>query len=246
MLRRKVRSALGAARARTGKLLLAPAAIGAAMALLTASPANAAVLWTANPASGDAAFDYTACDGGQISTTNWNDGHGDIFSLNKPPGIDRCEAAGAAGRTWSNNSTYWWGWYFDTNSDNAQTVFQWKSWGTGDQQQQNYPVIMKVEGGQLKVWYVAPGETWQSVGTIPWTAGSWHKLELSITTRSDNTGSFEVWMDGTKVAGKTGVRTWDDMGNNPRWGTYGTGINGVNSHVWIDDLKLGQTRADVD
>ncbi|MEU8489590.1 hypothetical protein AB0C56_40805, partial [Streptomyces sp. NPDC048641] len=76
MQRRKVRSPLGAARARTGKLLLAPAAIGAAMTLLTTSPANAAVLWTANPASGAGAFDYTACDGGQISTTNWNDGHG--------------------------------------------------------------------------------------------------------------------------------------------------------------------------
>ncbi|MGW4391701.1 heparin lyase I family protein [Streptomyces sp. NPDC004685] len=249
MQRRNVRPALRALRAlraKTGSLLLAPAAIASAMALITASPANAAVLWTADPASGAGAFDYTACDGGQITTTNWNDGHGDIFSINKPAGINRCEVAGAAGRTWSNNSTYWWGYSFDTLTDDAQTVFQWKSWGTGDQQQQNYPVLMKVEGGQLKIWYVAPGEVWQLAGSRAWSSGTWHKIELGITTRSDTTGSFALYVDGSLVVDQHNVRTWDDMGNNPRWGTYGSTITDVNSHVWLDDLKLGQTRADVD
>ena len=74
MHRRKVRSARGAARATTGKLLLTSAAIGAAMTLLAASPAGAAGLWTAGPAAGAPAVAYTACAGGQIETTNGNDG----------------------------------------------------------------------------------------------------------------------------------------------------------------------------
>ncbi|MEV1044027.1 heparin lyase I family protein [Streptomyces sp. NPDC049916] len=226
--------------------LLAPAVITSAMALMAASPAHAAVLWTADPASGTGSFSYTACDGGSITTHDGNDGHGPVFRLDKPAGSDRCEVAGAAGRTWSNDTTYWWGWRLRTSTPDAQTVFQWKSWGTGEEQQQNYPVLMKVEDGRLKIWYVAPGEIWKPVGSREWTTTGYHKIELGITTRSDNTGSFALYVDGSLVVDQRSVRTWDDRGNNPRWGTYGSAIGDVDSTVWIDDLRLGQTRADVD
>ncbi|MFI1963142.1 hypothetical protein ACH429_03215 [Streptomyces pathocidini] len=243
MQRRNVRSALRALRAKTSRLLLAPAAIGAAMTLLTASPANAAVLWTPTAIS---SFGYTACDGGNIEYRDYGDGHGPMFHLYKPVGYDRCEVADSSTITWSNNNTYWFGWTLWTDTNNAQTVFQWKSWGTDAQQQQNYPVIMKVENGSLKIWYVSTGEVWNSVASVPWTEDAYNKLELGITTSSGSGGSLALYLNGNLVGQKTGIRTWDDMGNNPRWGTYGSTINGVASNVWIDDLKMGQTRADVD
>ncbi|UUN30763.1 polysaccharide lyase [Streptomyces sp. FIT100] len=230
------------------RYLLPPAAVAAALTLVTASPASASVLWDGNADKGLGVFAAILCDGGVSRVHTWGDSHGNFFEFNKVPGVDRCEGhslAGAEGQL-QNNRTLWFGWSLATKTGNAQTVFQWKSNGTNDQNQQNYPVIMKVEDNQLKAWYVSPGETWNAIGSRDWEEGSWHAIQMKITTSSGTGGSIEIYLDGSLLASRSNVRTWDDLGNKPRWGTYGSTIASVGSQSWVDDPKMGTTLADVD
>ncbi|MFJ6695312.1 heparin lyase I family protein [Streptomyces sp. NPDC091272] len=227
--------------------------VGATLTALlwSVSPAQAAVLWDADASQGTDVFVTTLCDApASVSVDNWNDGHGDFFTFNKPIGAARCEAhsvrTSAGEYAFQDNKTYWFGWDSMTKTGDAQTVFQWKSNGTNDQNAQNYPVIMKVEGGLLKAWYVAQGEEWTSIGTAPWTAGTWHSLQLGITTNSAGQGTLSAFLDGREFASRTGARTWDDLGNKPRWGTYWGTDTSTASINWIAGLKMGTTKADVD
>ncbi|MFF3643638.1 heparin lyase I family protein [Streptomyces sp. NPDC002564] len=214
-----------------------------------ASPRS--VLWDGDASHGLDVFGTTLCDApGSVTVDNWGGSRGDIFKFNKPIGVPRCEAHNvrtASGEyTFRDNSTYWFGWDSMTKTGDAQTVFQWKSNGTNDQHSQNYPVIMKVEDGRLKVWYVAPGEEWISIGSAPWSAGTWHAIQLGITTSSGSSGTLSVHLDGQEIASRSGARTWDDLGNKPRWGTY-WGTDGSTASInWIDGLAMGESRADVD
>ncbi|MGI5466252.1 heparin lyase I family protein [Streptomyces sp. CA-132043] len=195
-------------------------------------------------------FGTTLCDSpGSVTVDNWGTARGDIFKFNKPIGVPRCEAhnvrADGEEYSFADGKTYWFGWDSMTKTGDAQTVFQWKSNGTNDQNAQNYPVLMKVEDGKLKVWYVAPGEKWISIGTAPWSPGEWHSIQLGITTSSAESGTLAVYMDGTRIASRSDARTWDDRGNKPRWGTYWGTDDSTASINWIDGLKMGTTRADV-
>ncbi|MEU4999180.1 heparin lyase I family protein [Streptomyces sp. NPDC021622] len=228
---------------------LVPVAIAAtAASLVLAAPAQAAVEWNGDADNGGTAvFASVLCDApSYVYQPNWNDGRGKIFGFTKRPGSQRCEGHGIAGRTLSAGRTYWFGWESMTKTGNAQTVFQWKSWGTGSEHDQNYPVIMKVENSQLKIWYVAPGEEWILVGSVPWTPGTWNKIELGINAQTSTAGSFSLYVNGKQVADRQGARTWDLKGNVPRWGTYGSTITDVESVHWVDGLKMGSTRGDVD
>ncbi|MFC7622152.1 heparin lyase I family protein [Microlunatus sp. GCM10028923] len=233
-------------RPRTGRALLAAVLVAVVITVGFARPAAAAILWDGNASKGFGVFAAVLCDGGSATVTDWNDGHGAIFSLNKPVGSDRCEVHSINDESrLGDNRTLWFGWDLNTKTGNAQTVFQWKSNGTNDQHQQNYPVIMKVEDGRLRVWYVAPGETWIGIGSAAWTPGTWNAIQLGITTSSGSAGSIEVYLNGTRIAARSGVRTWDDLGNKPRWGTYGATIANTESHVWVDDPRLGTDRGSV-
>ncbi|MFJ8933818.1 heparin lyase I family protein [Streptomyces sp. NPDC102364] len=228
----------------------AAAAIGCAITFCV-STAHAAVIWDGDASQGTDVFATTLCDSpGSVTTGNWNDGHGTFFKFNKPIGTPRCEGhsvrTSAGEYTFKNNSTYWFGWDSMTKTGNAQTVFQWKSNGTNDQHSQNYPVLMKVEDGQLKAWYVAPGETWVPIGSTPWTEGAWHSVQLGITTDSAGQGTLSVYKDGNRFASRTGARTWDDLGNKPRWGTYFGTDTSTASINWVAGLKMGTSREDVD
>lgn len=233
---------------RTAGTVLKLATGAAAMTLVMATDAHAAVRWDGDASQGIGVFETVLCPSpGGVTVKNWGDSHGDFFEFLKPAGSERCE--GHSIRTpelLQNNRTLWFGWDSMTKTGNAQTVFQWKSNGANHQNQQNYPAIMKVEDSRLKVWYVAPGEQWIPIGNAPWTPETWHSVELGISTSSSAGGSVEVWLDGTRIAHRTGARTWDDLGNKPRWGTYGSTITGVSSTNWVDDPRLGDTRGDVD
>lgn len=233
-------------RPRTARALLAAFLVAVLITVGSARTAAAAILWDGNASRGFGVFAAVLCDGGHPSITDWNDGHGAIFSVHKPAGVDRCELHSIDDESLlGDNRTLWFGWDLNTKTGNAQTVFQWKSNGTGDQHQQNYPVIMKVEDDRLKVWYVAPGETWIAIGSAAWTPGTWNAIQLGIGTSSGSAGSVEVFLNGTRIAARTGVRTWDDLGNKPRWGTYGSTIAHTASHVWVDDPRLGTDRGAV-
>ncbi|MFJ4714534.1 heparin lyase I family protein [Streptomyces sp. NPDC088785] len=230
---------------------LCTAAATACATALAASPAQASVIWDADAAQGTGVFVTTLCDSpGEVSTGNWGDGHGTFFKFNKPIGSPRCEAhsvrTGGGEYSFQDGGTYWFGWDSMTKTGNAQTVFQWKSNGTNDQNSQNYPVLLKVEDDRLKAWYVAPGETWISLGTTPWTAGEWHSVQLGITTDAGGAGTLSVYKDGTEFASRTGARTWDDLGNKPRWGTYFGTDDSTASINWVAGLAMGTSRSDVD
>lgn len=230
------------------------AATAAAMVLTvtTTQPAHASLIWDGDASHGTGVFANVLCDSpSHLTTPDWNDGRGDIFAFTKEEGSERCEGhsvrAGGSEYQFTGDGThpYWFGWESMTKTGNAQTVFQWKSNGTNDQNSQNYPVIMKVEDSRLKVWYVAPGEGWISVASVPWSPEAWHRIELGIHARPGTAGWFQVHLDGQRIADVSGVQTWDTRGNKPRWGTYGSTITDVESVNWINGLKMGTAKGDV-
>ncbi|MFC5800127.1 heparin lyase I family protein [Streptomyces formicae] len=232
------------------KRLLALPSAAASMVLIMATPASASLIWNGDASNGSAAFGTFLCDDpSYVYTPDWGDGRGMIWGFTKVAGSDRCEAhnvrVGGSEYNFQPGRAYWFGWESMTKTGNAQTVFQWKSNGTNDQHEQNYPVIMKVEDSKLKVWYVAPGEQWISVGSANWAPAAWHKIKLGINAQSGTSGSIEVWLDGQRIVNHGNARTWDVLGNKPRWGTYGSTISGVESVNWINDLKMGTTSGDV-
>ncbi|MFC5800126.1 heparin lyase I family protein [Streptomyces formicae] len=259
MRRRTVRTILGGSGAQrsTGrapsrlarKRFHALPVAAAAMTLLNASSANAAVIWNGDASNGSGAFGTFLCDApSYITTPDWGDGRGKIWAVTKKAGSDRCELhnvrLNGTEYAYSPGRAYWFGWESMTSTDNAATVFQWKS--QGPTHQQNYPILMAVSESRLKVWYVAPGQVWHDVGSIPWKPQTWHRIELGINVQSGTNGGFEVWLDGQRFVNAGNARTWDDTGNKPRWGTYGSSILNQDSVNWINDLKMGDTRGDVD
>ncbi|WP_406295862.1 heparin lyase I family protein [Streptomyces sp. NBC_00624] len=229
---------------------LSPLAAGATAMMLTATPAHASVIWDGDASNGSGVFADVLCDSpNYLYTTDWNDGRGDIFGFVNKAGQVRCEGhsvrVGGSEYQFTGGNTYWFGWESETLTGDMGTVFQWKSNGTGEQHQQNYPVIMMVLGNQLRVWYVAPGEEWIGVGSGAWTPGAWHKIKLGINAQSSTTGSFQVYLDGSLIVDQKNVRTWDDLGNKPRWGTYDSNVTDTDQVNWINGLKMGRTSGDV-
>ncbi|MEU2428340.1 heparin lyase I family protein [Streptomyces sp. NPDC007861] len=230
--------------------LLPTAAAAAAMTLVVATPAHASLIWNGDASGGTGVFAGVLCDSpNYVYTTDWGDGRGDIFGFVNKAGGTRCEAhsvrVGGSEYAFTGGRAYWWGWESMTSTGNPATVFQWKSNGTGEQHQQNYPVIMMVLENQLRVWYVAPGEQWIGVGSGAWTPGAWHKIKLGINAQSSTSGSFQVYLDGNLIVDAKNVRTWDDLGNKPRWGVYDSNVAGTDQVNWINDLKMGTTSGDV-
>ncbi|MGI5347711.1 heparin lyase I family protein [Streptomyces sp. CA-250714] len=232
---------------RTVRLLrrTAPVPLAVALCLLAAPAAQAEVLWDGDASGGTGVFDSLLCEApGSVTAQDNHDGRGEVFKFNKPLGVKRCEAHGAAGLTFRNNSTYYLGWDTRTNTDDAATIFQWKSCGTGDQHQQNYPVIIKVEGGRLKLFHIEAGEKWTLKWSTPVRKDTWKRIVLGIhTSSSAGSGWVEMYYNGTKVARFSG-RTWDDLGNDTRWGSYGAEVENKRAINWIDGLRIGTSHAD--
>ncbi|MDI3417517.1 heparin lyase I family protein [Streptomyces luteolus] len=232
---------------RTGALVAASCSLG----LVTASPAQASVIWDGDAGQGTGVFSSTLCDSpGSVVAQDNNDGRGQVFKFNKPLGLERCEAhgirVGGSRYTFRNDSTYWIGWDTSTNTPDAGTIFQWKSYGTGDQHQQNYPVLMKVEGGRLKLFHIEPGENWTLKWSTPVATSTYKRIVLGIHTSDEaSTGWVAAFYNGTKVAEFSG-RTWDDLGNDTRFGTYGAEVKDKRVINWIDGLKVGTEYGDVD
>ncbi|MEV8017309.1 hypothetical protein AB0O76_13375 [Streptomyces sp. NPDC086554] len=67
-----------------------------------------------------------------------------------------------------------------------------------------------------------------------------------MNAQSSTSGSFSLYVNGKLVADRQSARTWDLKGNVPRWGTYGSTITDVESVHWVDGLKMGSARGDVD
>ncbi|WP_327352399.1 hypothetical protein [Streptomyces sp. NBC_01304] len=226
-------------------------AIGLSLALLFASPASAAPLWDGDASGGTGVFGGIECDA-PGSVTAVDHPRGKVFKFNKPSGLRRCEARGI--RTgdgyeyvFKNDSTYWLGWSTCTNTDDAESIFQWKSYPNSTQ---NYPVEIKVEGGVLKLFHVDPAATWHLIWSRAITADTWKHLALGIHTSDEaSTGWIELYYNGEQQTMSNGStrypgRTWDGL-NKPKWGTYGADIENTAGIDWVDDLAVGTSYADV-
>ncbi|MFC7304291.1 hypothetical protein ACFQVC_08725 [Streptomyces monticola] len=170
----------------------------------------------------------------------------DAFLFDRPAGVKRCEARSVAadggddegrpelGYGFHEGRTYHLHWKVKTDTADAGTVFQWKSHPNA---QQNYPVLLKVEDGRLKLFKVAPGEQWNLAWSAPMPENQYKTVDLTLTTaRSADKGRVALSVDGTQVAAFP-WRTWDSL-NRPQWGTYGAEVQDKAARVWLTDLRI--------
>lgn len=174
--------------------------------------------------------------------------YGSIWQFYKDNDDRRSEAHGAAGLDPAIGSQYYIGWGFKLSStvdDNA--IFQWKSYGSP--MVQNYPLVMKMVGGQVQLHYFPPG----GGSTVLWShsisANTWYKIYLRIKV-SDQTGggSVSLWYNDaaqTLSNGSTSYtgKTFDGNAVDPKWGKYGA--VGTSMSDYVRHLRIGTALADV-
>lgn len=97
-------------------------------------------------------------------------------------------------------------------------------------------------------------QTFPNLATV--SAGTWHKIEIQATWKSDGTGQYKLWFDGKKVLDKSNIATTIDDARafQFRVGLYANGwhddkglkgTQGTRS-VWYDEIAAGSTFADAD
>jgi Polysaccharide lyase len=227
-------------------------ALGGAAAglVLSTGIANAAAIWTADPAKGVANFGIGNCAApGRISAAS-DPVKGAVIRFTKPAGDKRCEGHGikVGGQKYSfqNNSTYYLGWSMKLTSNvNNNANFQWKSYG---HHIQNFPLVLKMIGGKLTLMNHQPGNKTFYPWAKPLAANTWITLALGIHTSDALTGGWvELYVNGVQQTLSNGqkrwpCRTWDDT-NDPKWGVYGATGQAVTNDV--AGLKVGTSYADV-
>lgn len=187
---------------------------------------------------------------------------GKAWLFHKSAGEPRCEARNI--RTGSNytlyqfekDKTYFIGWSFKLNDTQSNHhPFQWKSYEEGHQQ--NYPFLMNVKDGSLRLFYYGiPGETSGVIWSKPIEPFKWYCVVLAIhTSNQSSSGWAELWFDGAAQTFSSGLerfvgRTWDGSSrgaNEPKWGAYNKHQPGVMEDVknYISGLKIGTTYDDV-
>ncbi|MGS2620092.1 heparin lyase I family protein [Micromonospora sp. LZ34] len=236
----------------------AAAAVAALLVAATSTPAYASVIWDGDASKGTGVFPTTECPSpGSLVAAAQSDGHGTVFRYTKGTSEWRCESrgikVGGSSYTFRNNSTYYLGWEskLDTVSlpgGGDFVVFQWKSYPSADQ---NYPLLMTIKNGQIRLYYVAPGEVWKQIWSAPVAAYDWHRFVLAIHTSDSTTrGWVKLWFDGVKQTFSNGSqrypgRMWDSA-NEPKWGVYDR-YNTTDQIIHhIDSLKVGTAYTDVD
>ncbi|MFJ4840084.1 heparin lyase I family protein [Streptomyces sp. NPDC088746] len=226
---------------------------GLACFLAPATPARAATVWDGDAARGAGVFGSVECDEpGSLVTAANQDGHGTVFRFTKPGGLIRCESRGiAVGGTryaFAPGSTYWLGWESQLSTVSGDfVVWQWKSYPNAEQ---NYPLIMTVKDGSVRLFHVGTDATWHLIWSAPVSAGAWNRFALGIhTSASAGSGWVELSFNGTRQTFTGGgpryaARTWDSA-NEPKWGVYDRDTPQSDVVNRLDRLRVGTTYADV-
>ena len=97
-------------------------------------------------------------------------------------------------------------------------------------------------------------QTFPNLATV--SAGAWHKIEIQASWKTDGTGFYKLWFDGTKVLEQYNLDTTIDDGRyfQFRVGLYANGWHDDNGmkgtqgtrQVWYDEIAAGTTFADAD
>lgn len=232
-------------------------ALALAWCMVVATPAEAAVIWDGDATQGTGVFPAVECAApGGLVTAAQTDGHGTVFRYTKGATEWRCESrgikVGGAKYVFQNNSTYYLGW--ESKVDTVAlpgggdfVVFQWKSYPNAEQ---NYPLLMTVEDGRVRLYHVGSGEVWNQIWSAPVAAFDWHGFVLGIHTSDSATdGWVELWFDGVQQTFGNGSqryagRTWDSA-NEPKWGVYDRDNTTDQIVNRVDSLRVGTTYADV-
>jgi len=88
-------------------------------------------------------------------------------------------------------------------------------------------------------------------------AGVWNRLVLRVKWKSDQTGEFQAWLNGTELTNKGGLQTTlldDHRAYQFRVGIYANSWydehkmigNQANRQLWIDEIGVGSSYKDVD
>jgi hypothetical protein len=222
--------------------------LSAFLATSLAGTAHATLIWNGSASGGTAVFGNMNLEGSATCTVINDSTYGQIFDFNKPSGSGRCEAHGANGFDPARGSTYYIGWGFKLTSlvDN-NAIFQWKSYGSP--MTQNYPVVLKMNGGKLKLQYTPPGQSSVFIWEKTISANTWYKIYLKINV-SDSTsgGSVSLWYNDAAQTFSNGsssytCRTFDGSSVDPKWGVYGATSTSI--HDYIRHLRIGSALADV-
>ncbi|MFH9468838.1 heparin lyase I family protein [Streptomyces clavifer] len=245
------------ARKRTPADLAATAAALAAAAawtLLSPASAQAAGIWDGDASKGTGVFGSVECPApGSLITAAGDSAHGTIFRYTKPGGDIRCESRGisvngSSRHAFSDDSTYYLGWESQLSSVSGDfVVWQWKSYPNA---QQNYPLIMTVKDGSVRLFHVTTGGDWTLLWSGPVAAGEWNAFAIGIhTSGSDSSGWVELYFNGGKqTLADSGTRytcrTWDSA-NEPKWGVYDRDDGSTTLTHRIDGLRMGTSYADV-
>ncbi|MFJ8820759.1 hypothetical protein ACIREE_03140 [Streptomyces sp. NPDC102467] len=233
------------------------AAAAAALLLINTGTAQAAAVWDGDATHGTGVFGSVECDSpGSLVTAAQTDGHGTVFRYTKAVGVYRCESrgidVGGSRYTFANDHTYWLGWEQKFSvvpgSGSDFVPWQWKSYPNSSQ---NYPLLMTVGSGVLKLVYVAPGASWKTIWSTPVTAFDWNQVALGIhTSDSASDGWVELYYNGVQQKFTDGTtraegRTWDSA-NEPKWGAYDRDNTTTEIVNRVDSLKVGTAYGDVD
>src|SRR5687767_2579584 len=223
-----------------------------ATALVVARPLQAELLWWGDPSKGTMVFKNFGGDGncgtGTISTLA-DPTHGMVFKYEKPGQSNRCENHGirinGEPYVFQNNATYYIAWHSKLSSTaNNNANFQWKSY---ENHSQNFPIVLKMIGGQMSLMYTPPGGGSSILWRRALLADTWHHYVLGIKTSSElRGGTIEFWFDGTKQmlsgAESYAGRTFDSK-NCPKWGAYGG--RGSPMTNLVADLRIATTSQEV-
>ncbi|KAL0465263.1 polysaccharide lyase family 20 protein [Neurospora intermedia] len=111
-------------------------------------------------------------------------------------------------------------------------------------------LMTRVKSGTLCSPSTTPFDTGINV-----SAGAWHKIVMQVSWRSDSSGFFKLWYDGTKVVEHYDIKTTLDT--NVRFqfrvglyanAWYDSGYSGSQPfrQVWFDEIAIGDAFADAD
>jgi len=240
-----------------GVFLIIAVAVGAAAG---AGSTSASLLWNGSASLGLGVFkNINIQDAGGTYTSNPSPNgsyvraiddatYGSIWDFYKDNDDRRSECHAAAGFQAAIGSQYYLGWGFKlTSAVNNNAIFQWKSYGSP--MTQNFPLVMKMVGGQLQLHYFPPGGGDVTLWSQSISTNTWYKVYLRIRV-SDSTsgGSVSLWFDDAQQTLSNGStsytgKTFDGSSVDPKWGVYGA--TGTSLHDYVRHLRIGSALADV-
>jgi hypothetical protein len=225
-----------------------------------ANPGN--VIWYADPAKGDAVFKNMNEDSGCTVTIVDDPQHGKVRKFNRPPGVNRCEAHGAAGYDTKEGDLVYVGMRYKIEAPMDLTVtaiFQWKTYDTpGHPNTLNFPLLLRPAAGHLNVEAQNPAVSVPGGGlsgghvvwSIPTPIGQWFTIVLGIKQSYDpKVGWVEVYYNGQqqKLADgsmRLSCQTLDGGYIDPKWGIYGTTSSPKpQSASFIGDIRIARDYA---